>query len=113
MARRRKKGSRHRRAKTYSVGMMFGFGKYAYDAYKAVEGSAPERKMDNLLTALTGMRVGSVATDGSTLQWDTDVFIKTWKEPAIGIVVSKVLPKIPIVKTLPKQIPFVGKYLRW
>lgn len=69
--------------------------------------------VDYAITNATGLRYGQANPNGNGFAFDQKVFIDTWKEPVAGMLVSKIMPKIPIVRTLPKSIPVVGKYLRW
>jgi hypothetical protein len=40
-------------------------------------------------------------------------FSKFWGPIVIGTIVKKAGPKIPFVKSLPKRIPVIGKFIRW
>lgn len=50
--------------------------------------------------------------DSATKDWSGDRMI-AGKPLLAGIVVSAVAGKVPIVRSMPKKIPLVGKYLRW
>ena len=108
MARRRKGKRGKKRTKTYPIASTLGMVPITMQAVEAA-------KTDGLQGAL---RYGVRATSGFDIKgevpWSMDAITKS--EGGImwgGILASTVLPKIPIIKTLPKKIPFIGKYLRW
>lgn len=45
--------------------------------------------------------------------WDSEDFMKGGGPLLIGIVGGAVLSKVPVIKSVPKKIPIIGKYLRW
>lgn len=111
MAKKGSKKKKSRKTKTLPIGATVGFAIYGMEAVKAIQDPASagvDNAKDAAIVSLLGVRM----TDGKP-QWDSQVFWNVWREPAIGIAASTILPKIPIIRTLPKKIPLVGKYLRW
>lgn len=113
MARRRKGKKGRRRTKTHSIGRSVGWGMWAYRAFAPLTDPANQTKVgvEYAASRATGLRLGAATAGGPML--DPQWMWETYKMPLLGTLASKVLPKIPVISTLPKSIPVIGKKLRW
>lgn len=89
-----------------------GFAVYGYNAYQSGYAQAsytPQQKFDYTLTNLTGVRVGTATAAGSGIEFDTALFINTWKAPALGTIGSVIARKARLNKYIAK-VPLIGEY---
>lgn len=110
MAKRRGK-RRSRRTKTIPLGATVGGALGVYNVYKnTTAASGLDDKLNIVGESLFGINMlgGGTVTDGSKAHAKS-----FWIPMGVGVVASALLPKVPIVRTIPKKIPIVGKMLRW
>ena len=108
MAKRKGKRGRKARTKTIPLASTVGMVPIASKTFEAAQADG----------AIGAARYVVRATSGIDIKGEVPFSLEaiTKSEGGVmwaGILASTVLPKIPIVKTLPKKIPFIGKYLRW
>jgi len=107
MARRKGKRS-YRRTKTMPLAASMGAAIDVVHTWDSIK-EAPDMKAKAraIVRSHTGVDIeGEVPTDFSKIGTGAKALYG-------GMIISALAPKIPIVRTIPKRIPLIGKYLRW
>lgn len=107
MAKKGKKGRRSKRTKSIPILATAGTASCAMDIYNTTKGVPMDEKLRYAVRSTTGFDIkGEVPWSGDSISGSAKMM---WG----GILLSTIAPKIPVIRTLPKKIPIIGKYLRW